>query len=105
MTKLYEGTLKIAVFESEGKYPYRSILTEGEAAHLSHMTRVSEWHEVIFNFRAADELIPERVKAVDAKINEITESALREVANLQEFKKDLLAIGFKAVENDDEIPY
>jgi hypothetical protein len=105
MTKLYEGALKIAVFESEGKYPYRMLLTEGEAAHSPQMTRVSEWHEVNFNFRAADELIPERVKAVDAKINQITETVLKEVAKLKEFKKDLLAIGFKAVENDDEIPY
>ena len=93
-SKQYQGPTKLAVFESTGKYTYRSIFTESEA-ELSDLARISQWLEVNFDFRTDEEINAEKVAKLDQEIEKTLTSAMKQVAQLRERKQELLAISFE----------
>jgi len=91
MSEKYEGLVELAIFESTGAYPYRLIYTP-EEAKVSGFARVSAWVEVEFPSRASEEIIPEKVNAIEKEIAETWKDAKEKVDRLTSRKAELLAI-------------
>lgn len=97
----YENPVKLAIFESTGKYSYQVIYTPDEAEHSGY-ARVSEWVEVSFPPRDAEEALQEKITCLDKEMEAIRKEALEKLNKLQERRQELLAIPFDSQSNAAE---
>ena len=89
--------MKVAVYEYTATGDMSSmagyqIATSNDRKNDIDVIRVSEWAEVEFTKFSADKILPEMVKNIDDKIENIKERAMNEVAELQGKKAELLAL-------------
>ena len=85
--------IRLALFSSV-KYPeYLYVKTEEDVSGLGYIQH-SEWVEVVFPSRPQEAVIAQQLVAIDAKILEIKEDAMKEVKELSVRRQELLAISY-----------
>lgn len=99
MSDKYEGPVKLAIFESTGRYVYRSCYTESEAT-VTDNARISEWVEVTFPFIDPKFATAAKVEKLDAEIEKTLAVAMKAVAQLRERRAELLAISWDGSTTD-----
>jgi len=67
-------------------------ITEDEAKFSSNKIRLSEYVDVEFPPRAAEEVVPEQIAAIDAQLAEVADKFGKALAELKARKAELLAI-------------
>jgi hypothetical protein len=85
--------MKIALFKDEYS---QLIWPEGMEKH-TRMLRVSEYIEVDFPPRAAEEFVPAQVEAIEREIADLTTKYATALEHLKTRKADLLSITFNEV--------
>jgi hypothetical protein len=98
MTKKYEGSIDLAVFESTGEYAYQTVYTRLEGEHSGY-AQVSEW--TIVNFRRLDDqtVAKAKVAVIDAQIAKKTADLMNELKQLNDDKQRLLALSLDTPTN------
>lgn len=86
--------MKIATFEYTNPMlkGLSTYLSEKDSRHADNYIRVSEYIEVEFPPRAAEEIVPEQIAALDTQIAEVTDKFGKALAELKARKSELLAI-------------
>jgi hypothetical protein len=82
--------MKIALFK-DPRWDFTMPREFKDADHTS-MVRVTDWVEVEFIERTAEELVPEQVALIDKQIAEATEKFGRMMMDLKTQKANLLAL-------------
>ncbi|MDR5729669.1 MAG: hypothetical protein RB191_19815 [Terriglobia bacterium] len=85
---------KLAIFEytSPGLKGMKFYITEDEAKFSSNKIRLSEYVDVEFPPRAAEEVVPEQIAALEVQIAEVTNKFSKAITELKARKSELLAI-------------
>jgi hypothetical protein len=86
--------MKIAIFEytSPNMKGMKFYLTDAEAKYGSDKIRMSEYVDIDFPPRAAEEVVPEQIAAIDAQLAEVADKFGKALAELKARKAELLAI-------------
>jgi len=86
--------MKYAIFEytSPGLKGLRICLSESEAKYGNDKIRFSEYVDIDFPPRTAEEVVPEQIAAIDAQLAEVTDKFGKALAELKARKAELLAI-------------
>ena len=75
------------------KWVYVSpMIMDERSGEVTTLVRVSEWVEVEFTPRQADEMVPEQLAAIDADIATVTDKFGKALAELRARRAELLAI-------------
>jgi len=91
-------TMKVAVYEYTATGDCYGMV--GHQYASSHdrqdhsVIRISEWQEIDFIKVPAESIVPEMVKNIDNKIEEIKAEAMARVNELQSKKAELLALSY-----------
>jgi len=83
--------MKLAKFETLGGYPL-VLYYPPETEPYTDMVRVSEYVEIDFPPRTAEELVPAQVALIDKKIAQVSKEFGDQLAALKDAKDKLLAI-------------
>ena len=85
---------KLAIFEytSPGMRGMKIYLSDSDAKYADNKIRFSEFVDVEFPPRAAEEVVPEQIAAIDAQLAEVADKFGKALAELKARKAELLAI-------------
>jgi hypothetical protein len=100
--------VKIAVGRSIGRFGYQVIWRENEFENSTDISRISEWMELTFIPRAAEEIVPEMISKLDQEIQQTRVDHEKQISRLIERRRDLAALTLQspplAPMEDDGIP-
>ena len=107
--------IKLAVFESSGRFPYQSLYSEQESTSTD-MARISEWLTVEFQPRnEKEEIVREKVAKIDREVESIKKDAMERVDKLVQRRQELLSLAYDqpvnrpssafAADPEDDIPF
>lgn len=84
--------MKYAQF-ADPKWKYVAPMIVGEKdAEFTKIPRISEWVDIEWQPRSAEEIVPEQLAALDNDIAEVTEKFGHALAELKARKQELLAL-------------
>jgi len=80
--------VKLALFEADYGYIFRE---SGQEKYISH-PRVSEYVEIDFPMLDETEVVGKKIAVIEKEIEEIKNTAMRQVSELQTKKQELMAL-------------
>lgn len=83
--------MKIALFKN-AEYGFSAVYEQNREEFLEEYVRVSQWVDVEFPMRSAEEYVPEQIKVLDSEREKIVEKFSTALAEIDKRKKELLAI-------------